>query len=110
MARLENPPDADHGASNIPTGLRVTATTLRVLFIFLLLALTVRVALPQSETIWTAYETPNDLIRFLLGVAVCLWLGFQLFRGPTDVHGYRTWLYLGFAAVPFAAICLAAVW
>jgi hypothetical protein len=110
MARLDNPPDAGRGASNIPTGLRVGATALRVAFIFLLLALTVRVALPQSETIWTAYETPDDLIRFLLGVAVCLWLGFQLFRGPTDAHGYRTWLYLGLAAVPFAAICLIAVW
>jgi len=74
------------------------------------LALTVRVSLPQSETIWTAYETPADLIRFMLGLALCLWLGVQLFHGPTDAQGYRTWLYLGLAAVPFAIICLVAVW
>ena len=66
--------------------------------------------MPQSETYWSAYETPGDLVRLVLGIAVCIWLVVQLFRGPRDANGYRTWLYLGLAAVPFALICLIAVW
>jgi hypothetical protein len=109
MAQLETP-EAKLPASNISTALRIAATGLRTIFIFTLLALTVRVSLPQSETIWTAYETPADLIRFCLGLALCGWFLFLLFNGPKDVQGYRTWLYLGLAAVPFALICLFAVW
>jgi FtsH-binding integral membrane protein len=110
MANLENPPNAKLPASDGSTALRVIATILRAAFILTLLVLTVRVSMPQNETIWTAYDTPADLIRFLLGLAVCLWLGVQLFQGPSDASGYRTWLYLGLVAVPFALICLFAVW
>jgi hypothetical protein len=110
MARLESPAEANRAASNISTGLRVTATLLRTTFIFLLLALTLRVAMPQSETVWSSYETPRDLVRLLLGLGVCAWLVVELFRGPKDAQGYRTWLYLGLAAVPFALICLIAIW
>jgi len=109
MARPQSP-EANLAASAVSPGLRIAATLLRTIFICTLLALTVRVSLPQSETIWTAYETPADLIRFFLGLALCLWLGVQLFHGPHDPNGYRTWLYLGLAAVPFAIICLVAVW
>jgi hypothetical protein len=110
MANLENPPNAKLPASDGSTGLRIAATVLRAAFILILLVLTVRVSMPQNETIWTAYDTPADLVRFLLGLAVCLWLGVQLFQGPSDASGYRTWLYLGLVAVPFALICLFAVW
>jgi hypothetical protein len=34
----------------------------------------------------------------------------QLFAAPPDTQRHRTWLYLGLAAVPFALICLIAVW
>ena len=106
MARSETP-DTN---LPVPPGLRIAATLLRTIFIFTLIAVAVRVSLPQSETIWTAYETPADLIRFMLGLALCIWLGSQLFRGPRDTQGYRTWLYLGLVAVPFALICLFAIW
>jgi hypothetical protein len=109
MATLEGP-EAKSPVSGASRGLRIAATVLRTIFIATLLALTVRVSMPQSETIWTAYETPADLIRFVLGLALCLWLGSQLLHGPSDAQGYRTWLYLGLAAVPFAIICLVAVW
>ena len=109
MARSESP-EAKLPAGNISPALRIASTVLRGLFIFTLVAIAVRVSLPQSETIWTAYETPNDLIRFLLGLGVCIWLCSLLFQGPGDAHGYRTWLYLGLVAVPFAVICLIAVW
>jgi len=103
-------PEVKLPASSGASVLRIAALGLRTIFIATLLALTVRVSLPQSETIWTAYETPADLIRFCLGLALCVWFLFQLFNGPKDVQGYRTWLYLGLAAVPFALICLFAVW
>jgi len=110
MANLENPSNAKLPTSDGSIALRLAAIVLRASFILILMVLTLRVSMPQSETIWTAYDTTGDLIRLLLGLAVCLWLGFQLFQGPKDASAYRTWLYLGLLAVPFAVICLFAVW
>jgi TRAP-type C4-dicarboxylate transport system permease small subunit len=110
MARLESPPEAKLPATNIPSVLRIAATFLRIVFICTLVVATLRVSMPQNETILTAYDTPSDLVRLILGLAICAWLVIQLFRGPNDAHGYRTWLYLGLAAVPFALICLIAIW
>jgi hypothetical protein len=109
MAGLDSP-EAKLPAADVPGGLRIAATLLRTIFIITLIAVTLRVSMPQSETIWSAYETPGDLIRLLLGLGVCVWLGSQFFQGPNDAQGYRTWLYLGLTAVPFALICLFAVW
>jgi len=107
--RLDSPtPRAP--ASNMPLGLRVVGSVLRVVFIASLLAITVRVALPQSETIWTVYDTPGDLVRLVLGFAVCIWIAVQLFRAPKDRDAYRTWVYIGLGAVPFALIFLVAIW
>lgn len=97
---------ADEG----PASIRVAGLLLRALFIIVLIAVTVRVSLPQSETIWTAYDTPNDLIRLALGLGVCIWLVVQLFRKPVDAAGYRSWLYVGLAGIPFALICLFYIW
>ena len=83
---------------------------LRTLFIAAMVVVTVRVSIPQSESIWSAYETPGDLIRLALGFAVCLWILMHLFMPPKDAEGYRTWLYLGLAAVPFALIIAMAIW
>jgi hypothetical protein len=107
MAGVENPPEAKLPPSN---ALRIAAIFLRTLFICIFVVLTLRVSMPQNETIWTAYDTPDDLIRLTLGLGVCTWLGFQLFNGPKDAHAYKTWLYLGLVAVPFTLICLFAVW
>jgi hypothetical protein len=103
-------PQAKLPAAETVSGLRIAATLLRTVFICTLVVVTLRVSMPQSETIWSAYETPGDLIRFVLGVLVSVWLVAELFRGPRDTGGYRTWLYLGFAAIPFALICLFAIW
>jgi TRAP-type C4-dicarboxylate transport system permease small subunit len=110
MTRSESPPQAELPAPSGSTGLRIAATVLRAIFICTLVVVTLRVSMPQSETIWSAYETPGDLIRMALGLAVCIWLVIHLFSGPRDTSGYRTWLYLGLFAVPFALICLFAVW
>jgi hypothetical protein len=97
-------------AAPAASGLRIAAILLRTAFIFILMVLVIRVSQPQSETIWSAYETPGDLVRLWLGIGACVWLLWQLFAGPKDAHGYRTWLYLGFALVPFSLICLVAIW
>jgi len=90
--------------------LRVAGFAVRAVFIACLLVLTVRVSLPQNETIWTAYDTPWDLVRLALGFVVCIGIVIQVFRAPADADGYRTWLYLGLAGVPFVLICIFAVW
>ena len=110
LAPLDNPPETKLPASEVPARLRIAGTVLRILFIVTLVIVTMRVSMPQSETIRTVYETSGDLIRLALGLVVCCWLAFQLFKGPQDAHGYRTWLYLGLAALPFAWICLVATW
>jgi len=101
----------DEGKSNeIALGMRIAGTTLRAVFIACLLVITVRVSMPQNETVWMAYDTPGDLVRLALGLAVCGWIAVQLFRAPKDAHSQRTFLYFGLAAVPVALLCIFAVW
>jgi TRAP-type C4-dicarboxylate transport system permease small subunit len=109
MANLEHPPEASP-SPDVPRALRLAAIVLRTSFIVLLLVLTLRVSLPQNETIWTAYDTPADLVRVSLGIGVCAWLLYQLFQMPQDADSSRTWFYLGLVAVPFTLITLFAVW
>jgi hypothetical protein len=90
--------------------LRITAILLRTVFIGLLIAVTLRVAMPQNETIWTVDDTPADLVRVMLGVIVCVFLAAQLFYGPKDAHAYRTWLYLGLAVIPITIVLLVVGW
>jgi hypothetical protein len=92
------------------SGVRVAATLLRTAFICLLIAMTLRVAMPQNETIWTVSDTPADLVRVTLGIIVSIFLAVQLLYGPKDAHAYRTWLYLGLAAVPIVLGLLVVVW
>jgi FtsH-binding integral membrane protein len=91
-------------------GVRAAAIVLRTIFICTMIVITIIVSLPQNETILTVYDTPLDVVRLLLGLGVCIWLVVQLFKGPRDADGYRTWIYLGVVAVPFAWICLVYVW
>jgi len=82
------PPSVDPAASTIPMGLRILAIILRTLFFGALVVVTVHLSSPQSDTIWTAYETLGDLIRLALGFAVCLWIVIHLFmlpRTPRDI-------------------------
>jgi hypothetical protein len=102
--------EASSPTEEISLALRLASTLLRIVFICLLVLITFIVSMPQNETIWTVYDTPLDVVRLLLGVAVCIWLAVQLFKGPRDGPGYRTWLYLGLVAIPFAVICLLAIW
>jgi hypothetical protein len=89
---------------------RMLALVLRTVFIAALLVVIVHVSLPQSASLWAAYDAPADLLRFLFGFAICVWLGLQLFILPKDAGAYRTWLYLGLAGVPFVVICIVGTW
>jgi len=95
---------------DMPTWLQVSGAVLRAAFIACLIIITLRVSMPQNETILTAYDTPGDLLRIVLGLAVCGWIAVQLFRAPKDAHSQRTFLYFGLAAVPFALLCLVFIW
>jgi hypothetical protein len=106
----EPPANVGMPGSTIPTGLRILAIVLRTLFLGALVVVTVRLSSPQSETIWTAYETLGDLIRLALGFAVCLWIVIHLFMLPKDAEGYRTWVYLGLVVAPLALAVAIFLW
>jgi hypothetical protein len=96
--------------ASIPMGLRILAIILRALFIGALVAVTVRVSSPQSESLVSVHETPGDLIRLALGFAVCLWIVIHLFMRPRTAEGYRTWAYLGLVVAPLALAAAIAIW
>ena len=104
------PPSVETASSTIPMGLRILAIILRTMFIGALVVVTVRISSPQSETISTVYETPGDLIRLALGVAMCLWMVMHLFMPPGDAEGYRTWVYLGLVVAPLALAVAIVIW
>ncbi len=92
------------------TGVWIGGVTVRTLFLIVLTVLTARVASPQIENIWSVFETPGDLIRVVLGFAVCVWFIINLFILPKDPGAYRTWLYLGVAVLPLSLLCAIVVW
>jgi hypothetical protein len=96
--------------SGVSPRVRLLGAVLRIAFIAILVVATVHVSMPQNETLWTVYDTVGDLIRVILGLAVCVWLVAQLFTVPKDARGYETWIHFGMFAVPFALICLVATW
>ena len=107
---MSSPANPGTQGSTIPMGLRILAIILRALFLGALVTITVRLSRPQSETIWSVYETPGDLIRLMLGVAVCLWIVLHLFMLPRTVEGYRSWVYLGLVVAPLAWAVAIIIW
>jgi hypothetical protein len=94
----------------IPLWRRILAMFLRALFFGALVAVTVRLSSPQSETIWTVYESPGDLIRLAVGFAVCLWIVVHFFMFPKRADVYRAWVYIGLVVAPLALAIAIAVW
>ncbi len=82
----------------------------RSLFLIILAVLTVRVASPQIEQMSRLSETPSDLIRVGLGLAVGLWLVVHIFMLPKDPGAFRTWIFLGMALLPLSLLCTFVVW
>jgi hypothetical protein len=102
--------DAAVRAPKVPMLVRIVGLTLRAIFLGALVVVAVRVSAPQSETVWSAYETPGDLVRLALGLAVAIGIGIQLFRPPKDAQAYRTWAYLGIVLAPLAVVVAVAAW
>jgi len=90
--------------------LKLSGTIARTIFILLLVVVTIRVASPQVETYRSMLETPDDFVRVLLGVLVCMWCMVNLFVLPKDAEAYRTWIYLGLAIVPLSVLCAFVAW
>ena len=103
-------PKLKSSASPVSTRVLVAGFILRAVFIASMIVVILRVSMPQNETLWTFYDTPGDLIRLLLGLAVSAWIAYQLVTVRRDADAYRTWLYLGLSAVPFALICVIGLW
>jgi hypothetical protein len=83
---------------------------LRTIFLIGLIVVTLRVALPQSETIWTVYDEPGDVVRLGLGLGVCIWIAVHLFKLPKEGEAFQTWFYFGLASVPFILACAVFLW
>jgi hypothetical protein len=101
---------ANKSDPKLPVGVRLSGIAARTLFLIVLAVLTARVAGPQVENIWSLVETPDDLIRAVLGFALCTWFIVNLFIPPRDVEAYRTWLYLGPVILPLSVLCAIVVW
>jgi hypothetical protein len=98
------------GKPTISPGLKIAGATVRTLFMCLLLVVIVLVAGPQNETVWSAYETPGDLVRMALGLLAGIWILVHLFIPPREPAAYRTWLYLGLVFVPLAIVYALVMW
>jgi hypothetical protein len=71
---------------------------------------TAHVSFPQSEKLWTVYETPGDLVRLALGLALGVWILVHMFTLPKDPEAFRTWVYLGLVVAPFVLLVAIATW
>jgi hypothetical protein len=96
--------------SSISPPAQFAGKVLRAIFLICLIIVTLRVALPQSETIWTIYDEPGDVVRFSLGIGVCIWIAVHLFKWPTESQAYQTWFNFGLAGVPFGVLCAVFLW
>ena len=90
--------------------MRILGLILRTLFLLLVVAITARVASPQSETFRSAWDTPADLFRIVLGAAACLFIIVQIFRYSRDPVDMRSWVVIGGAGVPLALLCARVIW
>ena len=104
-----NPSREEETASKLPLHIWAGGVAVRTIFLIVLVVLTARVASPQVERLTSLYETPGDLIRVLIGVAVCAWCIVNVFKLPKDADAYRTWIYMG-VGLPLAVLCVYAVW
>lgn len=94
----------------LPAHIWLIGLAFRTLLIVLLAVVTMRVSSPQIETIWSAYETPSEVVRMVLGFAVVVFMAVQIFKLPKDAEAYRTWIYLGLTVVPLSALCAVVIW
>ncbi len=90
--------------------MRFLGLVLRTLFLLVVIAVTFRVATPQTEKLWSIYDTPSDLFRIVLGVIVCGFIAIQIFQYPKNPADMRKWVPIGLAALPLALLCALVIW
>jgi hypothetical protein len=90
--------------------MRLVGLGLRTLFLLVVIVVTARVATPQSEKLWSLYDTPADLFRIVLGAVVCGFMAFQIFQYPKNPAEMRKWVPIGLAVLPLALLCAAVIW
>jgi hypothetical protein len=90
--------------------MRFFGLLLRTLFLIGVIVVTARVATPQNETLWSAYDTPDDLLRIVLGTGVCLFVAAQIFRYSRDPADMRRWVPIGLAVLPLLLLCAVVIW
>jgi hypothetical protein len=90
--------------------MRILGLVLRTLFLIVVVVVTARVATPQNETFLTAYDTPADLFRIILGTIVCIFVAVQIFRYSNNPADMRRWVPIGLAVLPLALICARVIW
>jgi len=110
LLTAQRPPGSEMEVAAIPLWLRILVMVLRTLFFGALVAVTVRLSSPQSETIWTVYDTPSDLIRVAVVFAVCMWIVVHFFMFPKRADVYRAWVRIGLVVTPLALAMAIAVW
>ena len=103
-------PDTTDATRCVPRHLKIAGIAFRSIFIIVIIVLVVHLSAPQSETVWSAYETTGDLIRLIFGFVVCAWILFHIFWIPQDASAYKTWVYLGLGLLPLALILMIAIW
>jgi hypothetical protein len=110
LLTAQRPSGSEMEVAAIPLWLRILVMVLRALFFGALVAVTVRLSSPQSETIWTVYETPSDLIRVAVGFTVCLWIVVHFFMFPKRADVFTAWVRIGLVVTPLALAMAIAVW
>lgn len=90
--------------------MRFFGLALRTLFLIVVMVITARVATPQNESLLTAYDTPSDLFRIILGATVCFFVATQIFQYSRNPADMRKWVPIGLAIIPLALICARVIW
>jgi hypothetical protein len=90
--------------------MRFFGLILRTLFLIVVVAMTARVAAPQNETLWSAYDTPTDLLRIIVGAIGCGFVVVQIFRYSRNPADMRRWVPIGLAVLPLTLLCAVVIW
>jgi hypothetical protein len=85
-------------APKVPIHWKIAGTLFRSIFLIAVAIVTVRISLPETLSAAAfAHFSIADFARSAIGIAICGFMVFELFRRPRDDHGYRAWVYIGLA-------------
>jgi hypothetical protein len=83
-------------ATAVPNVVKFVGSVVRSIFIVALIAVTWSVSIPQhmSATAF-AHLSFGDIVRALIGLAICGGMVVELARPPKDDEGYKAWIFIG---------------